>query len=83
MDDEEFRSKVERDLWFGNGKPGLTIRMQQREDDHKALSNSVDGRFESVNKIVQEIRSDIRRVVWLVLAAVIATVLKLILTKGL
>ena len=71
-------SQIEKDLYYGNGRPALTARIQRVEDatlhlweGHDRLSRNISG-----------IRADMRKVVWLVLAAVVLAVLKLVLVKG-
>lgn len=74
-DDEQGRlgrvDRIEKDLYYGNGKPALTIRMQQCED-----------RVDDVKENVTQIRNDLRKVVWFVVLAFLAEVLKLIFVKG-
>lgn len=69
---EETVENHDQDLYRGNmnGKPGITSRILTNEKD-----------IETVNNIVKEIKNDLRKVVWFVLAAVLAEILKVILVK--
>lgn len=67
---QETVDQHDQDLYRGNGKPGITTRILNNEKD-----------IETVNDIVKEIKSDLRKVVWFVLAAVLAEILKVILVK--
>jgi hypothetical protein len=41
--DHEHRiGRLEKDMWHGNGKPGLTTRMQQAEDAIKMTGKCID-----------------------------------------
>lgn len=74
---ERMLEQHDKDLYRGNGKPGVTIRLEKNEDAIKKTEDEVVG----VKSDVTQIRSDIRKVAWLVVAAVILEVLKLVFTK--
>lgn len=75
--------KLEQDMWFGNGKPAVTIRIQRFEDRQEDFEEAIRKEVADVRDTVIQIRSDLRKVVWFVLAAVLAEVLKLIFVRGL
>lgn len=41
-ENEERFQRIEKDLWYGNGKRGLTTRMQQVEDKIENMSKSAE-----------------------------------------
>lgn len=38
---EERLYRLEKDMWFGNGKPGLTVRMALMEDCYEKLARNL------------------------------------------
>lgn len=57
--EKERLDRVYNDVYFGNGKPGLTIRMQSAEDRQDAMDDRCDKSDKSV--------AETRRMLWAII----------------
>ena len=86
MDEEQYDEqgvqgrlrRIERVLFFGNGTRALTARADRADQEIEAVKDTI----KSVKDDVAAINRNIRWAVLLVMAAVIAQILKLIFVKG-
>jgi len=69
VDNDEFihrLANLEKDMWFGNGKPGITTRMALMEDFKKDMQSTIRGMKEMIS--MSNKKTD--RLTWLVAVGV-------------
>lgn len=69
-------ARLEKDMYFGNGKPAVTIRLQQLEDAQETTTNEVH----EMKEDIKGIRADNRKTM-LMIGGVFLTVLGEILVR--
>jgi len=74
-DDKQLLADLRRDMWIGNGKKGMTTRMQSAEEaleDHEAKIAAHDGRLAPLEKESQQRAGRMQLLHWLMGIATLA-----------